>query len=132
MIDRQHALPVKRQAELVGIGRGTAYSRPVLRGAGAAMPRPTHPFIPMARGWVYLVAVLDRHSRRVLSHRVSITMRADFRVAALEDAITRYGAPEIVNADQGRRFTRADFVAAFKGCPDMVYFNRLAAIAAAA
>jgi putative transposase len=55
----------------------------------------------MARGWVYLVAVLDWHSRRVLSHRVSITMEADFCVAALEEAITRYGAPEIVNTDQG-------------------------------
>jgi putative transposase len=54
-------------------------------------------YIPMARGWVYLVAVLDWHSRRVLSHRVSITMEADFCVEALNEAIARYGTPQIVN-----------------------------------
>ena len=57
-------------------------------------------YIPMARGWVYLVAVLDWHSRRVLAHRVSITMEADFCVEALREAAARYGAPEIVNTDQ--------------------------------
>jgi putative transposase len=195
MIDRQHARPIKRQAELVGISRGTVYYRPepvsesdlalmrqldalhlehpfagsrmlrdLLRRAGIAVGRrhvgtlmrrmgiealyrkpntsrkhPAHPvfpyllrelqivrpnqvwalditYIPMARGWVYLVAVLDWHSRRVLSHQVSITMEADFCVAALEEAITRHGAPEIVNTDQGSQFTGADFVAAVKGC----------------
>jgi putative transposase len=54
----------------------------------------------MARGWVYLVAVLDWHSRRVLAHRVSITMEADFCVEALREAAARWGAPEIVNTDQ--------------------------------
>ena len=54
-------------------------------------------YIPMARGFVYLVAVLDWFSRRVLSWRVSNSMTADFCVEALEEAISRYGAPEIFN-----------------------------------
>jgi putative transposase len=71
-------------------------------------------YIPMARGWVYLVAVLDWASRRVLAHRVSITMEADFCVEALQEAATRWGAPEIVNTDQGSQFSSADFVDAVK------------------
>ena len=54
-------------------------------------------YIPMARGWVYLVAALDWHSWRELAYRVSITMEADFCVETLNDAGSRYGAPEIVN-----------------------------------
>jgi putative transposase len=68
-------------------------------------------YIPMARGWVYLVAVLDWHSRRVLAHRVSITMEADFCVQALREATACCGAPEIVNTDQGSQFGSAEFVA---------------------
>ena len=68
-------------------------------------------YVPMARGWVYLVAVLDWHSRRVLAHRVSITMEADFCVEALREAAARWGAPEIVNTDQGSQFSSAEFVA---------------------
>jgi putative transposase len=71
-------------------------------------------YIPMARGWVYLVAVLDWASRRVLTHRVSITMEADFCVEALQEAAARWGAPEIVNTDQGSQFSSADFVAEVK------------------
>ena len=67
-------------------------------------------YIPMARGFVFLAAVLDWHSRRVLAHRVSITMEADFCIEALTEAIARYGAPEIVNTDQGSQFTSAAFV----------------------
>jgi len=67
-------------------------------------------YIPMARGFVYLVAVLDWHSRYVLSHRVSITMEPDFCVEALSEAIAKYGAPEIVNTDQGSQFTCSAFV----------------------
>ena len=73
-------------------------------------------YIPMARGWVYLVAVLDWHSRRVLSHRVSNTMEVDFCVEALNEAVARYGAPAIVNTDQGSQFSAADFVAAVNAC----------------
>lgn len=73
-------------------------------------------YVPMARGWVYLVAVLDWHSRRVLAHRVSITMEAEFCVEALNEAVARYGAPVIVNTDQGRQFSSQDFVDAVNAC----------------
>jgi putative transposase len=66
-------------------------------------------YIAMARGFVYLTAVVDWYSRRVLSHRVSITMDADFCVEALEEALARHGRPEIFNTDQGSQFTSADF-----------------------
>jgi putative transposase len=189
MIDREHALPIKRQAELLNISRGTVYYHPepvsqadlqLMRRidelhlehpfAGARMLRdmlahdgvhvgrrhvgtlmrrmgiealyrkpntsrkhPAHPvfpyllreleieranavwalditYIPMARGWVYLVVVLDWYSRRVLAHRLSITMEADFCVEALREAAARYGTPQIVNTDQGSQFSSADFV----------------------
>lgn len=216
MIDRDHRLPVKRQAELLGISRGTVYYQPVaipeaelalmrridrlhldhpyagsrmlrdlLRLQGVEVGRrhvstlmrrmgiqalyrkpntsrkhPAHPvlpyalrnlsieranqvwalditYIPMARGWVYLVAVLDWASRRVLAHRVSITMEADFCVEALREAAGRWGAPEIVNTDQGSQFSGAEFVAEVarigarqsmdgKGCwRDNVFVERL-------
>jgi putative transposase len=67
-------------------------------------------YIPMARGFVYLVAVMDWFSRRVLSWRVSITMETDFCVAALREATERHGQPEIFNTDQGVQFTSAAFV----------------------
>ena len=66
-------------------------------------------YIPMARGFVYLAAVVDWFSRRVLSHRVSITMEADFCVEALEEALARHGKPEIFNTDQGSQFTSEAF-----------------------
>jgi len=66
-------------------------------------------YIPMARGFVYLAAVVDWFSRRVLSHRVSITMEADFCIEALEEALARHGRPEIFNTDQGSQFTSAAF-----------------------
>ncbi len=66
-------------------------------------------YIPMKRGFVYLVAILDWATRKVLSHRVSISMTTDFCIEALEEAIARYGPPEIFNTDQGSQFTSADF-----------------------
>jgi len=189
MIDRDGQLSIKRQAQLLGISRGTAYYHPepiaeaelalmrridelhlehpfagsrmlrdLLRLQGIEVGRrhvgtlmrrmgiqalyrkpntskrhPAHPvfayllrrlaieranqvwalditYIPMARGWVYLVAVLDWASRRVLAHRVSITMEADFCVQALREAVARWGAPDIVNTDQGSQFSSAEFV----------------------
>jgi putative transposase len=71
-------------------------------------------YIPMARGFVYLVAVMDWFSRRVLAWRVSITMDADFCVDALQDAMARHGKPEIFNTDQGVQFTSGDFLAALE------------------
>ena len=67
-------------------------------------------YIPMARGFVYLVAVMDWYSRRVLAHRISITMDTSFCLDALEEAIGKYGRPEIVNTDQGSQFTSLAFV----------------------
>lgn len=66
-------------------------------------------YIPMAKGFIYLVAVMDWYSRRVLSWRVSTTMDADFCVDALEEAIDRHGCPEIFNTDQGAQFTSEEF-----------------------
>jgi putative transposase len=189
MIDRTHELPIKRQAELVGISRGTVYYHPepvsdadlrlmrridelhlelpfagsrmlrdLLNGEGFEVGRrhvttlmrrmgieaiyrkpntskkhPRHAvfpyllrgvqidranqvwamditYIPMARGFVYLAAVLDWHSRRVLAHRVSITMEADFCAEALAEAVARHGPPQIMNTDQGSQFTGAQFI----------------------
>jgi putative transposase len=62
-------------------------------------------YLPMAHGFLYLVAILDVASRKVLSFRISNTMTADFCVAALEEAIARFGPPEILNTDQGAQFT---------------------------
>jgi putative transposase len=188
MIDRNHDLPIKRQAELAGISRGNVYYQP--RGASAAdqalMKRIdalnlAHPFagarmlrdmlnregfdvgrrhvatlmrrmgiealyrkpntskkhsghkvhpyllrglkieranhvwatdityIPMACGWVYLCAIVDWASRRVLAHRVSITMESSFCVEALQEAFAKHGQPEIFNSDQGSQFTSDDF-----------------------
>lgn len=67
-------------------------------------------YIPMARGFVYLVAVMDWASRKVLSWRLSATLTSDCCVAALEDALARYGCPEIFNTDQGSQFTSAEFL----------------------
>jgi putative transposase len=66
-------------------------------------------YIPMARGFVYLAAVVDWFSRRVLAWRLSITMEVAFCVEALEEALSRYGTPEIFNTDQGSQFTSAEF-----------------------
>ena len=71
--------------------------------------RPTHPYIPMAKGFVYLAVVLDWFSRRILSWRVSITMEASFCIETLEEALAKHGKPEIFNTDQGSQFTSAAF-----------------------
>jgi putative transposase len=66
-------------------------------------------YIPMNRGFMYLVAVMDWYSRKVLSWRVSNTLDADFCVEAVEEAIGRFGPPEIFNTDQGAQFTSQAF-----------------------
>ena len=71
-------------------------------------------YIPMARGFVYLVAVMDWYSRRVLSWRISNTMDSHFCVEALEEAIGQFGAPEIFNTDQGSQFTSEEFISVLK------------------
>src|ERR1700719_3425115 len=66
-------------------------------------------YIPMAKGFVYLVASMDWHSRAVLAWRLSNTLGTDFCVEALEEALARFGRPEIFNTDQGSQFTSDDF-----------------------
>ncbi len=197
MIDRTHDLSVKRQAELMGISRGTVYylPRPVseadlalmrrldelhlehpFMGArmlrdqlhregikagrrhittlmqrmgiealcpqpGSSKPAPGHKvypyllrklaitrpnqvwaldttYIAMARGFVYLTAVVDVFSRRVLAHRVAITLEAIHAKEVIEQALAKYGTPEIVNTDQGSQFTAEEFtrVVLHAGC----------------
>ena len=67
-------------------------------------------YIRMERGFVYLTAVLDVYSRRILAHRVAITMEAIHAKEVLQEALGRYGVPEIVNTDQGAQFTAQEFV----------------------
>lgn len=69
-------------------------------------------FIPVSRGYLYLVAIMDWATRKVLSWRVSNTMHADFCVDALNEAIGKYGPPEIMNTDQGSQFTGSDWITA--------------------
>jgi putative transposase len=76
-------------------------------------------YIPMARGFVYLVVVLDWFSRRALSWRVSITLETDFCIEAVEEALARHGKPDIFNTDQGSQFTSAEFT-------DLLLNNRIA------
>jgi putative transposase len=71
-------------------------------------------YIPMSRGFMYLVAIMDWHSRKVLSWRLSNTMEADFCVEALQEAIGHYGCPEIFNTDQGAQFTSEAFTKVLK------------------
>jgi len=94
-------------------------------------------YIPMRRGFLYLVAVIDWSTRAVLSWRLSNTMDSDFCVEALEDALRRHGAPEIFNTDQGSQFTSFAFTSVLKEhgvrismdgkgrCLDNVFIERL-------
>jgi putative transposase len=83
---------------------------------GLAVERPNQvwamdiTYIPMARGFVYLCAVVDWFSRRVLAWRLSITMAVDFCIEAVEEALARQGRPEIFNTDQGSQFTGGAFI----------------------
>ena len=72
-------------------------------------------YIPMARGFVYLAAVIDWFSRKVLSWRISITMDKAFCIETVEEALARYGRPEIFNTDQGSQFTSVAFTALLLG-----------------
>ena len=94
-------------------------------------------YIPMHKGFMYLVAILDWATRRVLAWRLSNTLTADFCVAALNEAITRHGTPEIFNTDQGSQFTSEDFTGVLKAhgiaismdgrgrCHDNIFVERL-------
>ena len=71
-------------------------------------------YIPMAKGFAYLVAIMDWSSRKVLAWRLSTTMDVGFCIDALEEAIETYGCPEIFNTDQGSQFTSEEFTGVLK------------------
>lgn len=87
---------------------------------GLAITRPNQvwcadiTYIPMKKGFLYLVAIMDWYSRKVLSWRVSNSMDASFCVEALQEALSRYGEPEIFNTDQGSQFTSIEFTQQFE------------------
>ena len=67
-------------------------------------------YIPMKRGFLYLVAIMDWYSRKVLAWRLPNTMDADFCIEALKEALAKHGMPEIFNTDQGSQFTSGDWI----------------------
>ena len=84
--------------------------------SGLAIERPNQvwasdiTYLPMAHGFMYLAAILDVASRKVLAFRLSNTLTADFCVAALEEALSKFGRPEIFNTDQGSQFTSDEWI----------------------
>ena len=149
-IGRRHVATLMRRMGLEALYRKPSLSRrhpihqvyPYLLRA-LAISRPNHvwaadiTYIPMRRGFVYLFAVLDWASRRVLAWRLSTTLTTDFCLAAVQDAVDRYGPPEIFNTDQGCQFTSHEFTGLLthhgiqismdgKGCwRDNVFVERL-------
>jgi putative transposase len=121
-IGRRHVATLMKRMGIEAIYRKPNTSKPapghkiypyLLRGVTIDRPNQVWAmditYIPMARGFVYLAAVVDWFSRRVLSWRVSITLEAAFCIEALEDALARHGRPEIFNTDQGSQFTSSRF-----------------------
>lgn len=126
-IGRERVRRLMRKMGLMAIYRKPRTSQPhpehkvypyLLR--NVAITRPNHvwcadiTYIPMKRGFLYLVAIMDWHSRAVLAWRLSNTMDTDFCLSALEDALNRYGVPEIFNTDQGSQFTSYEFTGALR------------------
>lgn len=72
-------------------------------------------YIPMRQGFLYLVAIMDWHSRKVLAWRLSNTLDTGFCIEALEEALGKYGKPDIFNTDQGCQFTSVEFTGVLKG-----------------
>ena len=121
-IGRRHVTTLMRRMGIEALYRKPSTSKPapghkiypyLLRGVTIDRPNQAWAmdltYVPMARGFVYLAAVVDWFSRRVLSWRLSITMEAAFCVEALEEALARHGRPEVFNTDQGSQFTAAAF-----------------------
>ena len=124
-IGRRHVATLMKRMGIEALYRRPNTSKPapghkiypyLLRGVKVEKPNQVWAtditYIPMARGFVYLVAVVDWFTRRVLSHRVSITMEADFCVEALNEALAKHGKPDIFNTDQGSQFTSEAFTGA--------------------
>jgi putative transposase len=121
-IGRRHVATLMKRMGIEAIYRKPNTSKPapghkiypyLLRGMKVDRPNQVWAmditYVPMARGFVYLAAVVDWFSRRVLAWRVLITLEAAFCVEALEEALARHGRPEVFNTDQGSQFTSHDF-----------------------
>ena len=80
-------------------------------------------YIPMARGFLYLIAIMDWYSRKVLSWRLSNSMDTAFCIEALEEAMAKYGVPEIFNTDQGSQFTSEEFTGVLKSSDIKISMN---------
>jgi putative transposase len=149
-IGRKHVATLMRKMDIEALYRQANTSRrhaahPVypylLRGLTIATPNQVWAmdttYVAMRRGFVYLTVVLDWATRRVLAWRLSNSLGADVAVAALEEALTKYGVPEIMNTDQGSQFTSGEFIGVLqrhgirismdgKGCwRDNVFVERL-------
>ena len=139
---RQMARHLRRQGDKVGRKRVRRLMRkmglvPIYQAPKTSKPHPQHrvypyllrgekidrpnqvwcadlTYIPMRRGFLYLVAIMDWSTRAVLSWRLSNTMHPDFCVEALQEALSHYGTPEIFNTDQGSQFTSDDFTDVLK------------------
>ena len=121
-IGRRHVATLMRKMGIEAVYRRPNTSRPapghkiypyLLRGLTIDRPNQVWAtditYIPMARGFVYLCAVMDWFARRILAWRLSNTMEAEFCVEVLEDALARHGKPEIFNSDQGSQFSGRAF-----------------------
>ncbi|MGJ0395056.1 MAG: IS3 family transposase [Methylocystis sp.] len=121
-VGRRHVATLMKRMGIEAIYRRPNTSKPapghkvypyLLRGVKIERPNQVWAtdisYIPMRRGFVYLAAVVDVFTRRVLSHRVSITMEAEFCIEAVKEALAKHGKPEIFNTDQGSQFTSLDF-----------------------
>jgi len=126
-VGRRHIRTLMRRMGVEAIYRKPNTSKPapghriypyLLRGLAITRPNQVWAmditYIPMARGFVYLAAVVDWFSRRVLAWKLSITMEASFCIEALEEALSRNEKPEIFNTDQGSQFTSEAFTARLK------------------
>jgi len=121
-IGRRHATTLMRRMGIEAIYRRPNTSKPapghriypyLLRGLTIERPNQVWAtditYIPMARGFVYLAAVMDWFARRILAWRLSNTMEVSFCIDAVEEALANYGPPQIFNSDQGSQFTSAQF-----------------------
>jgi putative transposase len=126
-VGRRHVATLMRRMGIEALYRRPRTSLPA-RGAAIhpylltalAIERPNQvwasdiTYLPMAHGFLYLAAILDVASRKVLAFRLSNTLTADFCVEALQEALAKYGAPEIFNTDQGSQFTSDEWIKVLK------------------
>lgn len=126
-VGRRHVTTLMRRMGIEALYRRPRTSIPARSAAifpyllsGLAIERPNHvwssdiTYLPMAHGFMYLVAILDVASRKVLAFRLSNTLTADFCVEALEEALAKFGRPEIFNTDQGSQFTCEEWLKRLK------------------